>query len=88
MNRHLCRFCFAFSTVPWRGTCSLIRAMTAEAWVRLVEEMIDLKLQQFVESTTKLSPDLARFLVDKRETDRRRLDQIRTELVRTLQGGR
>jgi hypothetical protein len=62
--------------------------MTAEAWVRLIEEMIDLKLQQFVESTTKLSPDLARFLVDKRETDRRRLDQIRCELVRTLQGGR
>ena len=74
--------------MPWPGNCSLFRAMTAEAWVRLIEEMIDLKLQQFVESSTKLSPDLARFLVDKRETDRRRLDQIRTELVRTLQGGR
>jgi hypothetical protein len=80
--------CFIFSAVPWPGTCFNIRAMTAEAWVRLIEEMIDLKLQQFVDSTSKRSPDLARFLVDKRETDRRRLDQIRTELVRTLQGGR
>jgi hypothetical protein len=62
--------------------------MTAEAWVRLIEEMIDLKLRQFAESTAKLSPDLARFLVDKRETDRQRLNQIRIELVRTLQGGR
>jgi hypothetical protein len=62
--------------------------MTAEAWVRLIEEMIDLKLQQFAEATAKLSPDLTRFLQDKRETDRRRLEQIRTELVRTLQGGR
>ncbi len=72
----------------WPGTCSNFGAMTAEAWVRMIEEMIDLKLQHFTEATTKLSPDLARFLVDKRETDRRRLDQIRTELVRTLQGGR
>ena len=62
--------------------------MTAESWVRLIEEMIDLKLQGFAEKTAKLSPDIARFLQDKRETDRRRLDQIRTELVRTLQGGR
>jgi hypothetical protein len=82
------RFCFTFSIVPWPGTCYNIRAMTAEAWVRLMEEMIDLKLQQFAEATAKLSPELSRFLQDKRETDRRRLDQIRVELVRTLQGGR
>jgi hypothetical protein len=62
--------------------------MTAEAWVRLLEEMIDLKLQKFTEATTKLSPELSRYLHDKREDNRRRLDQIRNELVQTLQGGR
>jgi hypothetical protein len=74
--------------MPWPGICSNFRAMTAESWVGLIEEMIDLKLQKFAESTAKLSPEITRFLQDKRETDRRRLDQIRTELVRTLQGGR
>jgi hypothetical protein len=59
--------------------------MTAEAWVRLMEEMIDLKLQQFAEANMKLTPELTRLLQDKRETDRRRLEQIRTELIRTLQ---
>ena len=59
--------------------------MTAEAWVQLLEEMMDLKLQQFAEATMKLNPELTRLLQDKRETDRRRLQQIRTELVRTLQ---
>lgn len=61
------------------------RTMTAEAWVQLLEEMVDLKLQQFAETTMKLTPELTRLLQDKRETDRRRLQQIRTELVRTLQ---
>jgi hypothetical protein len=32
----------------------------------------------------KVSADVAKVLQDKRETDRRRLEQIRTELVRTL----
>jgi hypothetical protein len=59
--------------------------MTAEAWVQLIEEMIDLKLQQLAEATMKLTPELARMLQDKRETDRRRLQQIRVELVRALQ---
>jgi hypothetical protein len=59
--------------------------MTADAWVQLLEEMIDLKLQHFAESTMKLTPELTRLLQDKRETDRRRLQQIRAELVRTLQ---
>jgi hypothetical protein len=61
-------------------------AMTAESWVQLIEEMIDLKLQQLAETNMKLTPELTRLLQDKRETDRRRLQQIRTELVRTLQG--
>jgi hypothetical protein len=49
-----------------------------------MEEMMDIKIQQFAESSMKVSADVARILVEKRETDRRRLEQIRTELVRTL----
>jgi hypothetical protein len=74
--------------MPWPGTCYYSGAMTAEAWVRLLEEMIDLKLQKFAEATTKVSPELSIYLKDKREHNRRRLDQIRMELVQTLQGGR
>jgi hypothetical protein len=58
--------------------------MTAEAWVHLIEEMIDLKIQHYAESTMKVSPEVAKVFLDKRETDRRRLEQIRAELVRTL----
>lgn len=59
--------------------------MTAKNLVTLFEEMIDLKIQQFAESTMKPSPEIARILQEKRETDRRRLDQIRQELVRFLE---
>jgi len=63
-----------------------VAPMTAEAWVRLIEELIDLKLARFAEANMKLSPELARLLQDKRDTDRQRLQQVRAELVRTLQG--
>jgi hypothetical protein len=66
-----------------RGRTTLL-AMTPEAWVHLIEEMMDLKIQHYAESTMKVSADVARVLQDKRETDRRRLEQIRNELVRTL----
>ena len=58
--------------------------MTAETFVKLVEEMIDVKIQQYAESQLKTNPDLARILAEKRETDRRRLEQIRAELVRMI----
>jgi hypothetical protein len=58
--------------------------MTPEAFVRMFEEMIDLKIQQHSEVHFKNTPELARLLSDKRETDRRRLDQIRAELIRFL----
>ena len=59
--------------------------MNAETWVRLIEEMMDLKLRQYAESTMKSSAEVARLLRDKRETDRRRLEQIKAELVRALE---
>lgn len=46
---------------------------------------MDLKVQQYAESQLKLTPEVAELLHDKRETDRRRLDQIRVELVRFLE---
>lgn len=60
--------------------------MTAKTLVGLLEEMIDVKIQQQAETHLKVSPELNRLLLDKRETDRRRLDQIREELVRVLEG--
>ncbi|HXJ61817.1 MAG TPA: hypothetical protein VNU68_34685 [Verrucomicrobiae bacterium] len=60
--------------------------MNPEAWVRLIEEMIDLKIQQHAESHLKPNSEVARLLQEKRHTDRRRLDQIKMELVRMLGG--
>ncbi len=59
--------------------------MTAESLIGLLEEMMDLKIQQHSESTMKRTPEITRMLHEKRETDHRRLDQIRAELVRFLQ---
>jgi hypothetical protein len=58
--------------------------MNAENSVKLIEEMLDLKIQQYAETQMRASPEVARILHEKRETDRRRLDQIRNELSRTL----
>jgi hypothetical protein len=58
--------------------------MNAEKLAKLIEEMMDLKVQQFAESTMKTSAEVAKILVEKRETDRRRLEQIRAEIIRIL----
>ncbi len=60
--------------------------MYEETFAKLIEEMMDLKVQQYAESQMRATPEVARLLQDKRETDRRRLEQIRIELVRLLQG--
>jgi hypothetical protein len=59
--------------------------MTAQSLVGLIEEMMDLKLQQYAESQIKLPAEVVPLLREKRETDRRRLDQIKSELVRFLE---
>ena len=59
--------------------------MQAQNVVKLIEEMIDLKLQHQAEAHLKPSPEVARLLEEKRQTDRRRLEQIRAELIRLLQ---
>ena len=60
--------------------------MNAETLVKLIEEMIDLKLQQHAQANLKASPEIIRILEEKRITDRRRLEQTRAELVRLLSG--
>jgi len=60
--------------------------MNPEGFVRMLEEMMDVKIQQHAESLMKVTPELSRVLEAKRETDRRRLEQIRQELIRGLQG--
>jgi len=59
--------------------------MTAEDFIGLFEEMMDLKIQHYAEANLKLSPEVSRILSEKRETDRRRLQQIRVELVRLME---
>jgi len=51
--------------------------MTAQTLIGMLEEMMDLKVQQFAESQMKLTPEVAPLLKEKRETDRRRLEQIK-----------
>ncbi len=58
--------------------------VTAENFVALLEEMMDLKIQRYAETHLKLPAELTHLLQEKRETDRRRLDQIRAQLVRVL----
>ena len=60
--------------------------MNAEALVKLLEEMVDLKVQQYAQLNMKPNPEVARLLEEKRVTDRRRLEQIKAELVRLLGG--
>ena len=60
--------------------------MNGDNLVKLIEEMIDLKVQQYAESHLKHNPEVARLLIEKRETDRRRLEQIRAEMARFING--
>jgi hypothetical protein len=69
---------------PVANSKTVENEMSAEHSVRLIEEMLDLKIQQYAESQMQASPQVARILHEKRETDRRRLEQIRAELARVL----
>jgi hypothetical protein len=60
------------------------KTMNGELLAKMIEELVDLKIQHYAESNLKLSPEVARILQAKRETDRRRLEQIRVEIVRVL----
>jgi hypothetical protein len=59
--------------------------MTADRLIGLIEEMMDLKIQQHAETSMNPTPEIARILQEKKQTDHRRLEQIRAELVMFLQ---
>ena len=59
--------------------------MTAEKLIGLLEEMIDIKLQSQAANNLKVSPEVARLLQDKHETDGRRLEHIRAQLISFLE---
>ena len=59
----------------------------AEQFVRLIEEMIHLKLQMELDANKRPTPEIARVLSEKRITDQRRLEQIRMEMTMLLNGG-
>jgi len=58
--------------------------MQPSTFLGLLEELIDIKVQQQTEARLKTSPEVAAVLHQKRETDKRRLDQIRAELLRLM----
>ena len=76
---------FIDTQVFWPAGC-YIPAMDPSTFLGLLEEMIDIKIQQQTEARLKTSPEVAAVLHQKRETDKRRVDQIRAELLRLLSG--
>jgi len=56
--------------------------MNAETTVKLIEEMMDIKVQEQAEAHLRAKPELARLLEEKRYADRRRLELIKQELTR------
>jgi len=60
--------------------------MNGEKFVALLEEMMDLKLQQKTEAKLQSNAEVVRLMQEKRVADKRRLEQIRLELARLLNG--
>jgi hypothetical protein len=58
--------------------------MSAETFVKLIEELVELKVQVHLANHVKTSPELARVLGRKRESDRLRVEQVRLELIQAL----
>ena len=58
--------------------------MNAEIIVKLIEEMVDIKVVQQAEAQLRPKPELVKLLEEKRYADRRRLELIKQELTRLL----
>jgi len=56
--------------------------MNADMIVKLIEEMVDIKVQQQAETNLQPRPEVAKLLAEKRFADRRRLEMIKAELAR------
>jgi len=63
---------------------AVISPMQPSTFLGLLEEMIDIKVQQHTEAHLKTTPEVAAVLLQKRQTDKRRIDQIRAELLRIM----
>ena len=59
--------------------------MNGAAFIKLMEEMIDLKVQKQSERHINPTPEVAQLLEQKQATDARRLQQIWSELLRLLE---
>ena len=58
--------------------------MTAKNLIRLLEEMMEIKIRYYAPLHTKLNPEVAKLLNEKRSEDQERLGEIRQELVQFL----
>ena len=58
--------------------------MNAETIVKLIEEMVDIKVHQHAEAQLRPRPEFAKLLEEKQFADRRRLELIKQELARQL----
>ena len=58
--------------------------MNAEAIVKLIEELVDIKVQKQGGMHLQVKPELARLLEEKRHADLRRLELVKQELARLL----
>ena len=56
--------------------------MNSEMVVKLIEEMVDIKVQQQAEMSLQLKPEFRRLLEEKRYANSRRLEMVRQELKR------
>jgi hypothetical protein len=68
------------------ASCGAVREehMTAKNLIRLLEEMMEIKIRYYAPLHTKLNPEVAKLLNEKRSEDQERLGEIREELVQFL----
>ncbi|HEX4644307.1 MAG TPA: hypothetical protein VH598_01735 [Verrucomicrobiae bacterium] len=63
--------------------------MTAEGMIKLIEEMIDLKIRQHASATVptgKTTPQLSKLVGQMHAADHRRLQEVKAELLKLLGG--
>ena len=81
-TRQTCRCGFEHLSMDF----AIPQIMNADAFVKLVEEMVELKVRIQMEANLKTSPEVAKVLYQKQESDRRRLELLKTEMARQLVG--
>jgi hypothetical protein len=67
------------------------RIMQADTLIKLIEELIEIKIRQHAATTAGttpgLNPELARVIALTKVADRERIIQVRSELIQFLEGG-